>query len=137
VLIVDFDVIARHEIAEYLRSCGFRVLEANGTDEAVVVLAHRDLPVDAVLCDAEAPGEMGSFALSRWARGHRAGIDFILAGNVERAAEAAGDLCDDLCDGGSALARPYDPSLVVDRIKRRLAERDRRREAGDDRGGDD
>jgi CheY-like chemotaxis protein len=121
VLIVEADVLARHELAKYLRGCGYQVIEASTTDEAVTVIDART-PLDALLCDAEAPGSLSAFALSRLARERRPGLDAVLAGNVERAAEAAGVLCDE----GPHLARPYDPTLVVDRIRQRIAERERR-----------
>ena len=43
----------------------------------------------------------------------------ILAGTPAKAADAAAELCDE----GPNLARPYEPQLVVDRIKRLLAKR--------------
>jgi hypothetical protein len=48
----------------------------------------------------------------------------ILAGTLERAAEAAAELCED----NPAVTKPYDPQLVVDRIKQLLAAR--KRESG-------
>jgi hypothetical protein len=47
-------------------------------------------------------------------RTNRPDTETILVGNVAKAASAAGDLCDD----GPVLTKPYDPSLVVERIKR-------------------
>lgn len=122
VLVVEVDVLARHELAKYLRGCGYQVIEASTTDEAITVIEAPQTLVDALLCDAEAPGSLSAFALSRLARERRPGLDAVLAGNVERAAEAAGVLCDE----GPHLARPYDPALVVDRIRQRIAEREHR-----------
>jgi hypothetical protein len=45
----------------------------------------------------------------------------ILAGTVANEAKEAGDLCEE----GPLLSKPYDPQLLVDRIKRAVATRDR------------
>lgn len=118
ILIVDGDVIVRHAIADYLRRCGYTVIEASSTDEAVTVLSDLNLPVDAILCDAEAPGTLNAFQLRVWAnqRQHRSGIEVALAGNIEAAAHKAAELC----DNGPHLARPYDPQSVVEYIRRML-----------------
>ena len=53
--------------------------------------------------------------------GNHRRIEVILAVTVAKAAEKAGDLCQD----GPALSKPYD-KLVLDHIQRLLAARDRR-----------
>ncbi len=121
VLVVDGEVLVRSEIAAYLRDCGYVVIEAATTDEAVVVLSESGLRVDSVLCDARVGGSMNGFSFAQWVRGLDRGLDVLLAGSLDRAADAAGDLCDD----GPQLQRPYDPASVADRIRRQLAERDR------------
>jgi CheY-like chemotaxis protein len=47
---VDDEVIARMVISEYLRECGYRVIEAVSFEEASAVLQHAELRVDVVLC---------------------------------------------------------------------------------------
>lgn len=116
VLIVDGDVLVRHAIADYLRDCGYTVVEAASTDEAVAVLSRSGLHVDAVLCDAEAPGSRNAFQFRAWANQHTRNINFVLAGNVESAAAKAAELCEE----GPSLARPYDPQGVVDYVRRLL-----------------
>ena len=37
-LIVESDILVRHPIAEYLRECGYKVLEAGNTDEALFII---------------------------------------------------------------------------------------------------
>jgi len=119
VLLVEADVLVRNPLAEYLRDCGYRVLEAASAGEARRLLAAGPHPVDAVLADADAPG---AFALARWTRDGFPAIRLVMAGSPATAAEKAGDLCAD----GPLLAKPYDPQLVIDRIRRLLAARDRR-----------
>jgi CheY-like chemotaxis protein len=119
-LIADSDPIVRHSLAEYLRDCGYRVQEATNFEEAVTLLERPDggeLP-SAVLSDVDLAGGNG-FALRMWARQHRPNVKVILAGNLAMAAKAAGDLCED----GPHLSRPYDPQLVLERIRRNLGSR--------------
>jgi CheY-like chemotaxis protein len=119
VLVVEDEVLIRMVIAEYLRDCGFKAIEAANADEALVVLQQSEIPIDIVFTDIEMPGSMDGFALSQWVRSHRRGTEVILAGNPRRAANAAGDLCQE----GPALAKPYEPQVLLDRIRRLLATR--------------
>ena len=119
VLLVEDEVIARMMLAEYLRDCGYKVVEAADTDEALIVLQHTEIEVGVVLCGISKTGSAGGFALSQWIRSTRPWTQVILAGNHERSADAAGELC----EAGPMLAKPYEPQLVLDRIKRLLAAR--------------
>ncbi|MGU3495761.1 response regulator [Xanthobacteraceae bacterium A53D] len=126
-LLVDADVVIRHAIAEYLRSCGYRVIEAASTDEAQNFLSLGEIDVSTVLADAKAPGRLGGFGFARWVRELHPQIDMILAAAPEKAAEEAATLCEE----GPQLARPYDPQVVMDRVKRLHAARDRMLERDD------
>jgi len=120
VLIVEADILIRNPLAEYLRECGYRVLEAFDAVEARQVLDDSSQTIDIVMADVDAPGE-GGFVFAAWIRGNYPGIEVILAGSVAKAAEKAGQLCQD----GPALSKPYDHQIVLDRIRRLLAARDR------------
>jgi CheY-like chemotaxis protein len=121
VLVVESDLIVRQPLAEYLRECGYRVYEAIDTDEATQILNDRPRAIDIILCDVDCPGELGGFGLSRWVRTQGLPAKVILAASVERAAQKAGDLCED----GPQVRKPYDHALLLDRIKRMLAMRER------------
>jgi CheY-like chemotaxis protein len=121
VLVVDGDIISRHAIADYLRHCGYSVVEAADTDEAMVALEEPTLTIDVILCDVAAVGSESAFGLSRWVRLHRADLEVRLAGNTASSVDAAADLC----ETGPHLARPYEPAAVVDYIKRLRAGRHR------------
>ena len=116
ILIVDGDVLVRHAIADYLRSCGYIVIEAATTDEAATVLEQTSVDVAALLCDADAAGSVNAFELRTRAQQQRKGLIFALAGSVEGFAKKAAELCEQ----GPDLARPYDPQGVVDYIRRVL-----------------
>jgi DNA-binding NtrC family response regulator len=117
ILVVDDEVIIRTAISEYLRDCGYKVIEAASVDEAVLVLQQAKITVHIVLSDVEMPGARDGFALAQWVREHRPTLQVILAGSAARATKAAGELC----NSGPMLAKPYDPQIVLDQIKRLLA----------------
>jgi DNA-binding response OmpR family regulator len=116
VLVVDGEVIIRTEISAYLRDCGYRVIEAATSDEALHVLSANSEPVKIILTDVQLPGSLDGFGLARWVRSNKPGVGVVLAGTAQRAAVAAGELCED----GPTLSKPYDPQIVADRIKRLL-----------------
>jgi DNA-binding response OmpR family regulator len=120
ILIVEPDILARQPLADYLRDCGFTVVEAVDTAEALALLRHEALNIDYVLADAAAePGAV--FALSQWIRSNAPQADVILAGNLEKTVNDAGRLCND----GPALVKPYAHELVLQHIKRTLINRGR------------
>lgn len=116
VLVVEDEVLIRMVISEYLRTCGYKVIEATSADEAMVILQHAEIDVDVVFSDVEMPGSMDGFQLSKWLRANRPGVDVILTGSVPRAADAAADLCE-----SGPLPKPYRPEAAVDHIKRLMA----------------
>ncbi|MFN4041893.1 MAG: response regulator [Brevundimonas sp.] len=121
VLVVDGDIVSRHAISDYLRQCGYSVVEAASTDEALTALQEASLGVDVILCDVAAIGSQSAFALSQWVRDNRPHLEVRLAGNVIAAAKTAADLC----ETGPHLRRPYEPQAVVDYIRQLRAARDR------------
>lgn len=114
ILVLERDVVTRAFLADYLRSCGYRVLEARSAAEALTILQESSEPIRVVLGDAES-----GFKLSGWVKANRPTIKVILAANVERASQAAADLC----EAGPHGKRPFDPQLLVQRIRSQLAKR--------------
>jgi DNA-binding NtrC family response regulator len=119
ILVVEDEVLIRLVIAQYLRDCGYRVIEAANADEALLVLRKSELEIDVVFTDVEMPGSLDGFALAQWVRSNRPAMDVILAGSVGRAVQAASELC----DAQSNVPKPYEPQGVHDRIRRLLASR--------------
>lgn len=116
VLIVEPELPVRHPVAEYLRQCGYQVLEAVNTDEALTLLSGKE-DIDVLLVDVSAPGSLDVFALSQWVRekNHRAKV--LLAATHQKVVEHAGMLC----EKGPMLAKPYHPQQLHEEIKRLLA----------------
>jgi CheY-like chemotaxis protein len=111
---VDGDVLVRHVISDYLRACGYVVIEAATTDEAATVLDDATVKIDSVLCDADAPGSRSAFQLRAWALQRCPDVQIILAGSIVATANKAAELCEE----GPQLRRPYDPQSVVEYIRR-------------------
>jgi DNA-binding NtrC family response regulator len=118
VLVVEDDILVRMPIAQYLRDCGYVVIEAADADEAMTVLLHRQTGVDIVFTDTDMLGSVDGFGLARWIREHRPGLDVFLAGTVPRAVESAEQLCAE-----GPIPKPYDAQTVHNHIRRLLAAR--------------
>ena len=114
VLIVDADIVSRHAIAEYLRGCGYAVVEAASTEEALIALGEPRLSIDIALIAVVETETKSYFELANWERSNFPDVKVKLAVNINRAAQTAAELCDD----GPHLERPYNPEMVVDFIKR-------------------
>ena len=117
-LVVEHDVLMRMPIAQYLRDCGYRVIEAVNAEEAMTVLSHEGTRVEVVFSGIEMPGVIDGFGLAKWIRQHRPGVDVLLAGTASRALETAEELC-----AQGPIAKPYDAMTVHAHIRRLLAAR--------------
>jgi DNA-binding NtrC family response regulator len=122
VLLVEDEVLIRMPVAQYLRDCGYRVIEAANADEGMMILQKSEIVVEVVLSGVAMSGPMNGFGFANWVRTNRPGVEIILAGTPERAAHAAAELCDE----GPMLMKPYEPQIVVDRVRQLLAARERR-----------
>ena len=118
ILVVEDEVLVRMPISQYLRDCGYRVIEAANAQEAVTVLSHEETVVDVVFTDIEMPGALDGFGLAKWVREHRPGVVVILAGTLSRTVERAKDLCEE-----GSLPKPYDAQALHNQIRRLLAAR--------------
>jgi len=121
VLVVEDEVLIRLVVADYLRECGYKVYEAVNAQEAIAMLQSPAVAVDIVFSDVQMPGDMDGFALSRWIRANKPGVQVILTSGVERSAEVAATLC----EAGPLLEKPYPPQNVVARIKQLTARLER------------
>jgi CheY-like chemotaxis protein len=138
VLVVEPDILVRMSIAEYLRDCGYKVVEGVTADDVLAVLESGQ-KIDVIFTEIQLsesrsrrprrarsaskplggrPRSMDGFGLAQWVRENHPGIDVILTSGIARAAEKAGDLCDD-----APLEKPYHPQEVVRRINLLLERR--------------
>ena len=121
VLVVEDEVLIRLVIADYLRDCGYKVHEAVSGEEAIAILQAPEVSIDVVFSDVEMPGSMDGFALARWVRANKPGMEVILTSGIERSADIAATLC----EAGPLMKKPYSSQDVVDRL-RQLAAKARR-----------
>ena len=65
-------------IADYLRGCGYKVIEAVTADDVATVLGTQQ-KIDLVFAEVQLGGSMDGFGLARWVREKHPGVDVILA----------------------------------------------------------
>lgn len=114
VLVVEDEVLIRWVVAEHLRDCGYRVIEAGSGDEAVEMLRRTALTIDVVFSDVQMPGSVDGFALAQWVRQQRPTTKVVLTSGVAKALDAAQDLCFE----APVVAKPYSPAELEKRIRR-------------------
>jgi len=105
VLVVADEVLVRMALSDYLRECGYNVVETGDAREAIEVMT------------SVMPGDMDGFGLARWIRRERPDIKVVLSAGIARSAKAAGELCED----GPAFAKPYEHADLERRIRSLLA----------------
>jgi DNA-binding response OmpR family regulator len=110
VLVLEPEILVRMIIADYLRDCGFKVFEGVTADDVVAVLESGQ-KIDIIFAEVQLGGRMDGFGLARWVRDKQPDIDVILTSGIARAADKAGDLCDE-----GPLEKPYHPQEVLRRI---------------------
>jgi CheY-like chemotaxis protein len=112
VLVVEDECMVRMPIVEYLRDCGFRVLEAADAPGAIAVL-ESDGCVDLVFSDVRMPGPMDGRGLARWVREHRPAMPVLLTSGYN----THGDLGDGRADDLRVIGKPYSQRQVARRIE--------------------
>jgi DNA-binding NtrC family response regulator len=69
--------MVRMPIAEYLRDCGYNVLEAGSASEAIAAV-DTEGPVNVVFSDIRMPGKMDGIALAEWFQSHYPSVPVLL-----------------------------------------------------------
>lgn len=111
ILVVEPDVLVRMAISDYLRACGYMIIEARDSNEALKVL-RAGFKVDAVFSATNLGADMSGFELAQHVRANYPGIEILLASSVAMAAKKAGDLCDE-----GPIEKPYHHDVVAKRLK--------------------
>ena len=110
VLVVDDEVMVRMPIAEFLRDCGYIVIEASDASEAIAAIAAEP-SVGVVFSDVRMPGQMDGLALAKWLRTHHPDIPVILTSGY-----AGGRNAPDSIPGVRFIEKPYSQANVAQRI---------------------
>lgn len=112
ILVVEDQVLVRMALSEYLRKCGYHVVEAATTEEALSIMKDGKLEPNVVFSAIDLAGALEGFALAQWVRQQRPGVEVILAGNIASAANKAEILCE-----SHHLPKPYTAKDVLQRIR--------------------
>ena len=116
VLIVEDEVLSRLAMAEYLRECGFHVIEAaSGVEAQQLVLAG--LKVDLVFSDITMPGGVDGIDLALWLMVQCESTKVILTSGLPDALTKAQSACDQVLE---FVPKPYNHADVVKRIRELL-----------------
>ena len=112
ILVVEDEQMVRMPIAEYLRECGYTVLEAGDAGEAIALVDASD-HIDAVFSDVQMPGKMDGFGLARWITQNHPEVPVLLTSGYNSArslsAEATGK--------ARLIEKPYSQAQVARRIE--------------------
>jgi CheY-like chemotaxis protein len=109
VLVVDDEAMVRMPIAEFLRDCGYAVVEASDAAEAIAAIDNE--PVELVFSDIRMPGQMDGLGLARWVRCNHPEIPVILTSGYTGARNAP-----DSIPGVRFIEKPYSQANVAQRI---------------------
>jgi CheY-like chemotaxis protein len=110
VLVVEDEVMVRMPIAEYLRDCGYNVVEACDADEAIAAVAESG-PVNLVFSDVRMPGRMDGFGLAEWFRTNHPDVPVLLTSGYNTSRGVARDT-----SGVRLIEKPYSQIQVARRI---------------------
>lgn len=111
VMVVDTDILARMAIADYLRDCGYKVIESGSSAEVRSVL-EAGHEIDVLLIDMQLQSSEDGFALTRAIRADYPRVIIIRTSSAAKLADKASDLCDD-----GPLVKPYHPQELLRRIQ--------------------
>ena len=109
-MLLEPDILARMSIAEYLRLCGYTVIEALKAEDVFTVL-EAGTPVDILLAEVRLEGGQDGFELAKQVREKHPAVDVILTAGVANTAGKVGKLCDD-----GPLEKPFHPQELIRRI---------------------
>jgi CheY-like chemotaxis protein len=111
VLVVEDETLVRMLIAEYLRDCGYHVLEAANASEAIAAMKIDD-PVSLVFTDVRMPGKMDGFGLAEWFHSHYPAVPVLLTSgyNGGRLLPTTG------VDANRFIEKPYSQTEVAQQI---------------------
>jgi len=111
VLVVEDETMVRMPIAEYLRDCGYNVVEAGDASEAIAAMDSEG-PISVVFSDIRMPGNMDGFGLAQWFRSHYPSVPVLLTSgyNGGRSLSAAE------IPGVRFIEKPYSQIQVERRI---------------------
>jgi len=119
IMVLEPDAIVRHAISEFLRDCGYRVIEGVDADDLRTAL-HANAAIAVVLAEVRLKGSTTGFELAHGLRQTRPEIAVILVSSIDNVVEKASDLC-----GRSPVKKPYHHDEILRRVRMLVERRDR------------
>ena len=110
-LLIEPDVLARLVLADYLRGCGYVVVEVASADEAIEAL-RSTMEIELILSEIHDIGSMSGFEFAHSVRATHPNIDVILTTNQAHAAQKCHELCEH-----RVIKKPYTPQEIVRQIQ--------------------
>lgn len=118
VLVVEDEMMVRMPIAEYLRDCGYTVLEAGDAAEAIATMDTAG-PINLVFSDVRMPGTMDGFGLAHWLRARYPDLPVLLTSGYNGVRNLSADVGQHV----KLIEKPYSQAQVAARIQRLLEKR--------------
>ena len=118
ILVVDDEIFVRLDIAEVLRTAGFRVIEVGNADEASAVL-NSGQSIDALVTDIRMPGSIDGIGLAARVRSAWPHMKIIVVTSYS-------PTWPDPTLFDLFIGKPYDPGHFIQRVRQLLASNDAR-----------
>ncbi|MBJ2347439.1 MULTISPECIES: response regulator [Pseudomonas] len=112
ILVVEDDSIVRMLIVDVLEELEYKVLEAEGCEEALALLKDTDRSIDLMMTDVNMP-IMDGRELAKEARSVRPGLPILFASGY---AESI-----DVPEGMNVIGKPFSIDQLRDKVKRILS----------------
>jgi CheY-like chemotaxis protein len=111
ILVVEDELMVRMPIVEYLRDCGYHVVEASDATEAIAA-TDAEGSVSVVFSDIRMPGKMDGFGLAEWFRSHHPEVPVLLTSGYN----GARSLGSNAVSVSRFIEKPYSQTQVARRI---------------------
>src|SRR5262249_51061319 len=120
ILLVEDDPSIRHLCADVLRRRGYTVDEATDGEQAIAFAERADFTIDLLVTDVVLPGVNGRVVAERILRKHPSMRVLYISGYTENAIVHTGVLDPNV----AFLAKPFTPTILVERVRLVLDEQE-------------
>lgn len=115
ILVVEDEVLIRLAVSDFLRECGYRVLESSNGEEAQSIIRSSE-PVEILFSDIDLGRGIDGLELARWVRENYPAVRIVLTSGIARMTQEAAGLCD-----GPLLEKPYPFPVLKEHIQNLLS----------------